>query len=106
MIMNNFIRFGKEIINTAHITRMWQDHLGEYHVLIKGCKNKISCRGPGKEFIQFYEECYKNTFNKNNELEDKIAELTNKVAELEDMIKYLPVVSGEYKKAEEHFENL
>lgn len=103
--MNNFIRFGKEIINTAHITRMWKD-LGEYHVLIKGCKNSISYGNPGKEFIQFYDECYNNTFNKNNELEDKIAELTNKVTELENMIKYLPVVSGEYKNAEEHFKSL
>ncbi len=37
--------------------------------------------------------------------DDEIKDLKNKIEELENAIKYLPMISQEYKNAEEDFEN-
>jgi hypothetical protein len=104
---NNFIVFEREIINISHIVRMWMTFnvygfRSEYNLLVIGGDVPIKSDDPGEEFVRFYKNCV-NRKSVNYEMEKKLDILRDKVAELEDMIKYLPIVSEEYNSAKTHF---
>lgn len=108
---NNFIVFDKEIINMSHIVRMWITngynnynyiYMCEYNMIVIGSDVPIKSENPGEEFVRFFTNCV-NRKSVNYEMEKKLDILRDKVAELEDMIKYLPIVSEEYNSAKTHF---
>lgn len=84
---------------------MWKKYDGfrsEYNLLVIGSNVPIKSADPGEEFVRFYKNCV-NRKSVNYEIEKKLDILRDKVAELEDMIKYLPIVSEEYNSAKTHF---
>jgi len=103
-----FIKFGEKIINVKHIQKMWISDKYEYCITLDNINepNFLSCVSPGKNFINFYYNSYlRNKNNRIDELEKKVDYLTNKYKELKYSIKYLPVVSDNYKNGEKRFDN-
>ena len=100
--MMNFIKFDKLIINTRYIKEMYANPTDGYVIIVANTENNSSkidkrykCKKPKPEFIKFYKTCHKPKINEKNA--EKIKVLENKIDELENAIKYLPMVSQEYK---------
>jgi len=105
-----FIQFNGKLYNISNIKEMYRKG-GQYCIKIPHVNDFpynsikydiiIESDNPGKNFIKFYNKCMKPI--KEDPLLKRIKELEDKYTNLENAIKFLPVVSNEYKNAEENF---
>lgn len=125
--MPKYIRFAGHSINVDHIVSMYKYKNNDYG--LDTINEKIlRDSDPTNNYKLFYSDsledgknsyCAKDDNDTENEeqnkksikkikkqMNKKIKKLEDKIEELENQIKFLPMVSTEYKKAEEHFASL